>query len=399
MRKLTQLELLEEGFLDAVRRAGGIARAAVKGAAKGIYAMDPGGFDTIAAPFKTIAAPITGALKQIKQDDPVSFLKDELKTYRSMELVKVVSQKTQNADTSTFKSSNRTSSTQIKNLLGISKNVTIITFWGTTYRTGTERQYKAYGEASELIISYGDNMIPIITQLEAARSTGRRRNTGGVSQEQNVGRDNTGNMSQVANTQQPATRSTRRRRNQPPAPEQGDQQPAAPEQENQQPPAPEQGDQQPIAPEQEDQQPPVPGAKLMTAEVFRTSKGLVLGDIYDPKTGDVISEYREKQQPFSFENAKANFFANQQPPISPNTTELSVQDATNLIKYLFQIKSKNYDTAQPAKKSGFEAILSNATAASAKVKVSDIKSVAKQTRIAENTHISQKVLLEQISRL
>ena len=79
MRKLTQLELLEEGFLDAVRRAGGIARAAVKGAAKGIYAMDPSGFDTIAAPFKTIAAPITGALKQIKQDDPVSFLKEELK--------------------------------------------------------------------------------------------------------------------------------------------------------------------------------------------------------------------------------------------------------------------------------------------------------------------------------
>ena len=83
MRKLTQLELLEEGFLDAVRRAGGIARAAVKGAAKGIYAMDPGGFDTIAAPFKTIAAPITGALKQIKQDDqiidPKQFVLQELK--------------------------------------------------------------------------------------------------------------------------------------------------------------------------------------------------------------------------------------------------------------------------------------------------------------------------------
>ena len=368
MRKLTQLELLEEGFLDSMRRAGGIARAAVKGAAKGIYAMDPGGFDTIAAPFKTIAAPITGALKQIKQDDPVSFLKEELKTNRSIELIKVVSQKTQNANIpinkkvsqfDRFDTTNRDStsariandvgsatgavSTRIKNLMGISKTVTIITFWGNTYRSGTERQYKAYGEASELIISYGDNMIPIITQLEAASIS----------------------------TTTPSTSSA----------------------------APEQGDQQPPAPEQEDQQPPVPGAKLMTDEVFRTSRGLVLGDIYDPKTGDVISEYREKQQPFSFENAKANFFANQQTPISPNTTELSVQDATNLIKYLFQIKSKNYDTAQPAEKSGFEAILSNATAASANVKVSDIKSVAKQTRIAENTHVSQKVLLEQISRL
>ena len=366
MRKLTQLELLEEGFLDSMRRAGGIARAAVKGAAKGIYAMDPGGFDTIAAPFKTIAAPITGALKQIKQDDPVSFLKEELKTNRSIELVKVVSQKTQNANIhinkkvsqcDRFDTTNRDStsariandvgsatgavSRRIKNLMGISKTVTIITFWGNAYRYGTERQYKAYGEASELIISYGDNMIPIITQLEAASISTTTPST--------------------SSTTTPPTSST--------------------------------------APEQGDQQPPVPGAKLMAAEVFRTSRGLVLGDIYDPKTGDVISEYREKQQPFSFENVKANFFANQQTPISPNTTELSVQDATNLIKYLFQIKSKNYDTAQPAEKSGFEAILSNATAASAKVKVSDIKSVAKQTRIAENTHISQKVLLEQISRL
>lgn len=322
MRKLTQLELLEEGFLDSMRRAGGIARAAVKGAAKGIYAMDPGGFDTIAAPFKTIAAPITGALKQIKQDDPVSFLKEELKTNRSIELIKVVSQKTQNA-----------ASKQIKNLMGISKTVTIITFWGNTYRSGTERQYKPYGEAVGNTQAYRDNYDTAF-----------------------------GNTSEVL-------------------PEAINTSEVPPETDN------------------TSEASPAPGAKLMAAEVFRTSRGLVLGNIYDPKTGDIISEYKEKQQSFSFENAKANFFANQQTPISSNTTELSVQDATNLIKYLFQIKSKNYDTAQPAEKSGFEAILSNATAASANVKVSDIKSVAKQTRIAENTHVSQKVLLEQISRL
>ena len=351
MRKITQLELLEEGFLDLMRRAGGIARAAVKGAAKGIYAMDPSGFDTIAAPFKTIAAPITGALKQIKQDDPVSFLKEELKTNRSIELIKVVSQKTQNANTSKYKN-------KIKNLLGSSKTVTIINFWGTTYRSGTERRYQTYGEANELSIPGG------------RLSTRTRNNTTQLGPARNPReiRDARGRVVDVEAQEVPQNQQLRLG--------------YTPEESN-----------------VEDSQPPVEGAKLMAAEVFRTSGGLVLGDVYDPKTGDIISEYKEKQQSFSFENAKANFFANQQTPISPNTTELSVQDATNLIKYLFQIKSKNYDTAQPAEKSGFEAILSNATAAQAKVKVSDIKSVAKQTRIAENTHISQKVLLEQISRL
>jgi len=79
MHKVSQRELIGEGFLDVMRRAGSIARAAVKGVAKGIYSMDPSGFNTIAAPFKTIAAPITGALKQIKQDDPKKFVLQELK--------------------------------------------------------------------------------------------------------------------------------------------------------------------------------------------------------------------------------------------------------------------------------------------------------------------------------
>ena len=382
MRKITQLELLEEGFLDLMRRAGGIARAAVKGAAKGIYAMDPSGFDTIAAPFKTIAAPITGALKQIKQDDPVSFLKEELKTNRSIELIKVVSQKTQNANTSKYKN-------KIKNLLGSSKTVTIINFWGTTYRSGTERRYQTYGEANELSIPGGRLSTRTrnnTTQLGPARNPREIRDARGrvVDRLSTRTRNNTTQLGPARNPRE--IRDARGRVVDVEAQEVPQNQQLrlgyTPEESN-----------------VEDSQPPVEGAKLMAAEVFRTSGGLVLGDVYDPKTGDIISEYKEKQQSFSFENAKANFFANQQTPISPNTTELSVQDATNLIKYLFQIKSKNYDTAQPAEKSGFEAILSNATAASAKVKVSDIKSVAKQTRIAENTHISQKVLLEQISRL
>lgn len=392
MSKLSQRDLLQEGFLDSMRRAGGIARAAVKGAVKGIYAMDPSGFDTIAAPFKTIAAPIAGALKQIKTDDPVSFLKEELKAYRSMELVKVVSQKTQNANMPIPDKNlpGRKISTPIKNLMGISKTVTIINFWGTTYRTGTERQYKAYGESNELSISYDNSLIPVSIQLEATRRTGSRRRLNNTGQEQNVGGDNNGNMAQVMNNERPSNRTTSRRRREPATPEQ----PAAPEQ-PEQPAIPD----QPITPEQEDQQPPVSGAKLMAAEVFRTSRGLVLGDIYDPQTGDVISEYRQKQQPFSFENAKANFFANQQPPINTNTTEIEVNVAENLIKYLFQLKNKNFNTASPAEKSALQALLDNAKQSQSKVKVSDIKVAAKQARISENTNVSQKVLLEQISRL
>ena len=358
MHKFSQQELIGEGFLDAMRRAGpamrragGIARAVAKGAAKGIYAMDPGGFNTIAAPFKTIAAPITGALKQIKQDDPVSFLKEELKARKSIELVKVVSQKTQNANTSKFKSS-------IKNLLGISKTVTIINFWGTTYRSGTERQYKPYGEANELSIpgsSLSTRTSNNTTQLGPARTPREIRNARGRVVDAEVIEGPQGEQPRLGYT--------------------------------------------PEEPNAEDSQPPVEGAQLMAAEVFRTSQGLVLGTIYDPKTGDIVSEYKEKQQPFSFDNAKANFFANQQTPINPSTIELSVQDATNLIKYLFLLKSKNYDTASPAETSEFKNILDNATQAQTKVQISDIKRVAKQTRIAENTRISQKVLLEQLKNL
>lgn len=364
MRKLTQLELLEEGFLDAVRRAGGIARAAVKGAAKGIYAMDPSGFDTIAAPFKTIAAPITGALKQIKQDDPVSFLKEELKTNRSIELIKVVSQKTQNANIpinkkvsqfDRFDTTNRDStsaritndvgsatgavSRQIKNLMGISKTVTIITFWGTLYRAGTERRYQTYGEANELSIP------------GPARNPRERRREGGPIVDVEA--------QEVPQNQQLRLSYT-------------------PEESN-----------------AENLQPPVEGAQLMAAEVFRTNRGLILGDIYDPKTGDIISPYMEKQKAYSFDNAKADFFANHTPTLSPNTTELTASDATDFIKYLYQIKRKDFNTASSTDKNVFNALLS----AGGNIKVDDIKRASKQVKLVEKKNISQKVLIEQLKKL
>jgi hypothetical protein len=365
MEKFSQKELLEEGFLDSVRRAGGIARAAVKGAAKGIYSMDPEGFNKIAAPVKTLAAPIVGAYNQIKQDDPVSFLKEELKAKKSIELVKVVSQKTQNADTSTWKSHNRTTSTQIKNLFGISKTVTIITFWGTTYRQGTERQYRTYGEANELTIpnrqlALRKNEIGSVRQndqLGPVRQGDKMRQTKGRVV------DLPATINKTATDQKQLT--------------------YKPEQQSQD------------TEQQDTLQPPVPGAKLMAAEVFRTNQGLVMGDVYDPKTGDVISAYTEKQEPFSFENAKTNFFANHTPPLSPNTTELTPTDATEFIKYLYQLKRKDFNTASSTDKNVFNALLSSGN----NVAVNDIKKAAKQVQIAENTNTSQKVLLEQLKNL
>lgn len=89
MEKFSQKELLEEGFLDAIRNAGRLAKTAItsavknpiatagalaKGAAKGIYALDPAGFDTIAKPFKTIAQPFMKALSQFSKQDASTFL-------------------------------------------------------------------------------------------------------------------------------------------------------------------------------------------------------------------------------------------------------------------------------------------------------------------------------------
>jgi len=63
MRKLSQLELLEEGFLDKIRTAGRV----VKAVGRGIQALDPEGFNKLTAPLKTVAAPVTGVVKGISE--------------------------------------------------------------------------------------------------------------------------------------------------------------------------------------------------------------------------------------------------------------------------------------------------------------------------------------------
>jgi hypothetical protein len=83
MHKLSQLELLEEGFLDKVRTAG----RAMKAVGKGIYALDPEGFNTLTAPLKTISSPVTGIAKGLYElrpnaspiTDPKKFVLQELK--------------------------------------------------------------------------------------------------------------------------------------------------------------------------------------------------------------------------------------------------------------------------------------------------------------------------------
>jgi len=77
MRKLSQLELLEEGFLDTIRTAGTAVKAVGKGigaVAKGIHALDPEGFNAIAAPLTTLAKPVIGLAKGIAAITPTTII-------------------------------------------------------------------------------------------------------------------------------------------------------------------------------------------------------------------------------------------------------------------------------------------------------------------------------------
>lgn len=360
MEKLSQTELLQEGFLDSVRRAGGIARAAIKGVAKGIYKMDPSGFDTLAAPFKTIASPVVGAYQQMKLDDPVMFLKQELSANKNIELVKVVSQKTQNANIpivgKKISTAANKANTGIKNLMGTSKTVTIITFWGTTYRAGTERQYKTYGEANELSI-VGNNQLA------------QRRNEIGPSNRPRELRQATGRVIEP----QRLTNDT----NQQLIPYKPKTPPTTPEQ------------------QLSKEQPPVKGAVLMAAEVFRTSKGLVLGDVYDPKTGSIISSYTPKPKQTFTDIIKS--YQTKNTPITVAlvstiiTKGLGVNDkeakkissgAVDMDRAIMNLTSKNIVTdilTQPD--------------------IDTINTALKTRGFTEKVKVSQKVLLEQLKNL
>jgi len=363
MEKLSQTELLQEGFLDSVRRAGGLARAVVKGVAKGIYKMDPSGFDTIAAPFKTVASPVVGAYQQMKLDDPVMFLKQELSANRNIELVKVASQKTQNANIpipgkKISNAANR-ANTGIKNIIGISKTVTIINFWGTTYRSGTERQYKTYGEANELSIP-GNNqlaqrrneLITTNTQLgPRKRPREMRPARGRVIEPQRL--TNSTNQQLIPYEPRPGKEPTT-------------------------------------------EQPPVPGAKLMAAEVFRTSKGLVLGDVYDPKTGNVVSSYTPKPK---------QTFTDLIQSYQTKGTPITVALVSTIITRSLGVSEK-----QNAKKIFGGAVdmddaimkLTNKTVVTdilAQPDIDIINTALKTRGFTEKVKVSQKVLLEQLKNL
>jgi len=82
MRKLSQLELLNEGFLDTIRTAGKAVKAVGKGigaVAKGIHALDPEGFNAIAAPITALAKPVIGVAKGIAAITPTTYLTHGIK--------------------------------------------------------------------------------------------------------------------------------------------------------------------------------------------------------------------------------------------------------------------------------------------------------------------------------
>ena len=83
MEKLSQIELISEfNLLGALRTAGKAAAAVGRGVgavAKGIHALDPEGFNTIAAPFKYAATPIAGIGKGIAAITPTNYIKNGIK--------------------------------------------------------------------------------------------------------------------------------------------------------------------------------------------------------------------------------------------------------------------------------------------------------------------------------
>ena len=162
------------------------------------------------------------------------FLKENLKKNTGIELIKVVNSTTQQANpTKSF-----------YNRIFGPKTVTIITFTGTTYRKNAERQYKTYGEANELMApGSGSQLANRNNNQLAARSQqlGPRRIN-------NQMRNASGRVIDTAPQGLPAPNDST------------------------------------TIPEKEI----VPNQIVMAAEVFRTADGFQLGDIYNPKTGEIV---------------------------------------------------------------------------------------------------------------
>ena len=225
MVKYSQKRLLQEGFTDIVRGVASVAKTGMQTLAPEI--TQPLG--RVAEPFKQMAQAFSG-------QQPVQFLKDQLKDNPHIEITKILKQEKKKAKKGFF-----------------AKEVTLITFQANVYERGNlakGRQYKAYE-------SYSLNAETIINEAVLPPGVSSVRSLPGGTAATTSTAPTTTSSSTSTTTQTSANATT-------------------------------------------------PRTKTLTAEIFRTSKGLQLGDIFDTETGQRYNIGEDKNKLGTFEDKILN---------------------------------------------------------------------------------------------
>jgi hypothetical protein len=288
MHKFSQAELLNEAFPDLLRGAVKLAGKAAKATAGVISPTAVSVYD------KTIAG-IKDYASTYSNEQPLAVLKKALEKDPNIEFIKFI------------KEEQRTANPTKGRLQG--KNVTLITFEATVYRRGLERNYKVYEANNSLSIPNRSLSTPNRSLSTPNRSLSIPKQEITVpNQTQGMRRP----RGRVVDAEVPLLSYK-------PSP----QDETSPQDE---------------APSQES------SVKTLTAEIFRTSEGLQVGEIYDSTTGVVYySRGKEKKPVFNTaisgyrDSAKGGFpvkniiaFLTRELKINDSAAKNIISGATNL---------------------------------------------------------------------
>ncbi len=193
-------------------------------------------------PIKALAQPFQSMKQAYSSEQPLSVLKDFLSNSPDIELIEVLKQETKVREANPNKN-------RLNRALQ-PKNVTLITFRATVYKKGVIRDYKTYGEAITPTVSNMARSLPRIP-FPKKRLPGQPPVTGRPPKK----------------TKRPDI------------------------------------DEIDTTPNKEEAVEGDKSVKTLTAEIFRTAKGLILDEIYDTETGYVYykDSGKQKQLP-SFDN-------------------------------------------------------------------------------------------------
>lgn len=242
MSKLTQKETIHESRFRNGLR--GLASATITAA----KTLAP----EITTPLGQVVQPFKAMKQAFSNQQPLYILKEFLSKKTDIEFIKLVNQETRTANPD---------KPWYKKITG-PKNVTLITFTATVYHKGKVRDYKPYTEATNRGLPRPNDIIQFKPKTQSTGMVPFQPKTqlGNPSMRQASGR-----------VIPPST----------PAPNQGGATPAP-------------------------GTTPAPNQDTLTAEIFRTSEGLQVGQIFSTKTGRVY--YSEKEQTLPvFNNEIINF--------------------------------------------------------------------------------------------